>query len=558
MPATSKVLSIIDKGVNDRVTKNGETLRRHADSVQRWKSLRDRISRTDTEMESARKLLLSGDACFSDQDSTTSGTPSTKNGHLATPNSGTSGSRSSKGTSAPSISLARSISPLRKFARRITGSAKSSSPSVSPLTIKKAPHTDPPTTETIRRQRASLFGSTVRKSVPPTPSTPERPNHKNSQSHTPDSSPQCSKVDVNATITSRSGLSKQRWNSSTKVDPEDRSLANISKRPPSAAGHYGYNDDIPPVPSLNSYRRSLSRASMASSRPWSPITSSGSTTQSSSHFQPPMPIPTLRTPSRAQTPSRAITPGLSTTPRIRARTPSHIPTPSKSLRSVSVPGSGRQEDHQVFQRSFSPALSTSALSSPSHPPRPPSRSMIPVPTVHLHTPSRPSSSLSNFSRSESPTMRIFKSSAMRVQTPESTLRTRPRMPVNKLPPSSFRDGTGSRAPSRPVSRTGAHTPSLDNLLLHEYVPGNTADPLDVEVAKVVNSIVHGLLIERVDPPLAKNQIPKEGKEIKAQYAFTNSLSRKVVTCRLTTLSRSSSAETSTNKKVMCRVGGGKF
>ena len=555
MPATSKVLSIIDKGVHDRVTKNGETLRRHAESAQRWKSLRDRISRTDTEMESTRKLLLSGDAGSSDHDSATSGTPSTKNGYLATPNSGTSGSRSSKGTSASGISLSRSISPFRKFARKFTGSAKSNTPSVSPLTIKKAPHTDPPPTATIRRQRASLFGSTTRGSVPPTPSTPERPSHKHSQSYTPDSSPQCSKVDVNATITSRTGPSKQRWNSSTKVDPEDRSLTNISKRPPSALGHFGYNDDIPPVPSLHSsYRRSLSRASMASSRPWSPITSSGSTTQSSSHFQPPMPIPTLRTPSRAQTPSRAITPGLSTTPRIRARTPSHIPAPTKSLRSVSVAG-----DDRVFQRAFSPALSTSALSSPSsHPPRPPSRSMIPVPTVHLHTPSRPSSSLSNFSRSESPTMRIFKNSAMRVQTPESALRTRPRMPVNKLPPSSFRDGTGSRAPSRPGSRTGAHTPSMDNLLLHEYVPGNTADPLDMEVAKVVNSIVHGLLIERVDPPLAKNQIPKEGKEIKAQYAFTNSMSRKVVTCRLTTLSRTSSTETTTNKKVMCRIGGGEF
>ena len=556
MPATSKVLSIIDKGVHDRVTKNGETLRRHAESAQRWKSLRDRISRTDTEMESTRKFLLSGDAGFSDQDSNTSGTASTKNGYLATPTSGTSGSRSSKGTTTSSISLSRSISPFRKFARRITGSGKSSS-SVSPLTVKKAPHTDPPSTATIRRQRASLFGTT-RGSEPPPPSTPERPSHKHSQSYTPDSSPQCTKIDANATITSRTGSSKQRWNSSTKVDPEDRSLASISKRPPSATGHYGYNDDIPPVPSLNSsYRRSLSRASMASSRPWSPITSSGSTTQSSSHFQPPMPVPTLRTPSRSQTPSRAITPGLSTTPRTRARTPSHIPAPSKSLRSVSVSGSGRHEDDRVLQRAFSPALSASSLSSPSsHPPRPPSRSMIPVPTVHLHTPSRPSSSLSNFSRSESPTMRIFKNSAMRAQTPELALRVRPRMPVHKLPPSSFRDGTASRAPSRPGSRTGAYTPGMDNLLVHEYVPGNTADPLDVEVANVVNSIVHGLLVERVDPPLPKNQIPKEGKEIKAQYAFTNSLSRKVVTCRLTTLSRSSSTETTTNKKVMCRVGGG--
>lgn len=563
MPATSKVLSIIDKGVRDRVTKNGETLRRHAESAQRWKSLRDRISRTDTEMENMRKYFLAGDAGFSDQDSNTSGTASTKNGYLATPTSGTSGSRSSRGTSAASISLSRSISPFRKFARKITGNSKPSSISVSPLLIKKAPFTDPPaSTAAMQRQRASLFGS-VRGSE--SPSTPERPSHKHSQSYTPDSSPQSTKVDVNATITGRSGPSKQRWNSSTKVDPEDRALVNKGiKRPPSAIGHYSYNDDIPPVPPLNAYyRRSLSRASMASSRPWSPITSSVSTTQSSSQFHPSMPIPTLRTPSRAQTPSRAITPSLNTTPRTRTRpqTPSHIPAPFKALRSVSLSGTGQNEDDRVFQRAFSPALSTSALntsSPPSHPPRPPSRSMIPIPSVHLHTPSRPSSSLSNFSRSESPTFRTFRNSAMGAQIPEATLRARPL--INKLPPSSFRDGNSSRAASRPGSRTGAYTPIMDNLLLHEYIAGNTADPLDAEVANVVNSIVHGLLVERVDPPLRKNQIPKEGQEIKAQYAFINSLSRKVVTCRLTTLSRSSKTgtDTTTTKKVMCRVGGGKF
>ena len=93
---------------------------------------------------------------------------------------------------------------------------------------------------------------------------------------------------------------------------------------------------------------------------------------------------------------------------------------------------------------------------------------------------------------------------------------------------------------------------MDNLVLHEYVPGNAADPLDAEVAKVVNSIVHGLLVERVDPPLPKNQIPKEGKEIKAQYAFINSLSRKVVTCPLTTLSRTSSANYNEQKGYVSR------
>lgn len=92
--------------------------------------------------------------------------------------------------------------------------------------------------------------------------------------------------------------------------------------------------------------------------------------------------------------------------------------------------------------------------------------------------------------------------------------------------------------------------------MHEYVPGNNKDPLDVEVAFIVNSLAHGLLIERVDPPLKK--IPNENEEIKAQYAFSNALSRKVVTCKLTTLTRSGKSGNGmlTTKKVMCRVGGG--
>lgn len=114
----------------------------------------------------------------------------------------------------------------------------------------------------------------------------------------------------------------------------------------------------------------------------------------------------------------------------------------------------------------------------------------------------------------------------------------------------------SRTSSRPSSRTGAYTPT-DNLPLHEYVPGNPQDPLDAEVALVVNSIAHGLLVERVDPPLKR--IPQGGEEIKAQYAFSNALSRKVVTCRLTTLTRlgKSVGADLTTKKVMCRVGGGR-
>ena len=112
--------------------------------------------------------------------------------------------------------------------------------------------------------------------------------------------------------------------------------------------------------------------------------------------------------------------------------------------------------------------------------------------------------------------------------------------------------------SRPGSRTGAHTPSFDGQNPHIYAPASSKDPLDLEVARVVNSIPHAFLIERVDPPL--RTAPKEGEEVRAQYAVSSPLSRKVITCKLTTLTRlsarGSGQEPTTTKKVMCRVGGG--
>lgn len=610
MPATSKVLSIIDKGVRDRVTKNGETLRRHAESAQRWKSLRDRITRTDTEMENARRILLGGES--DDRESTASGT-STRNGFLTTRASAPR--LSSRVSSSTSTSASGSMSPFRKFAQKITGSnSKPTTPAVTPLTVsKKLPTSEPPpATRTLRRQRTSLFGTLQNVSNARSPATPEKPGHKHTGSN-PDVSPLATRIErtesgsTSSLASKPNATQKQRWNSSTKVEttPEDRNstVKLTPKRPPSSTGYFNsfHHDDIPPVPPLGTPgRRSLSRMSMASSRPWSPITSSNSTTVSSTHHfnHPPVSMSAFRTPSRAPTPSRGLmTPGLiptpTATPRSRPKTPSHIPAPAKNLRNVSgsrsVAGWNDDDTGHPFN-SFPSSPTASGSPQPQHPPRPPSRSMIPIPSVHLHTPSRPSSSMSNFTRNgaESPTLgRGFRGQALRAQTPEHTLRARaqqvsvfqgtPGRPkasmggTSKLPPSSFRtdgSGTASRAPSRPGSRAGAYTPMFgDQLPLHEYGPPNPLDPLDMEVAAIVNSLPHGLLVERIDPPLRKNQVPKEGEEIKAQYAFSNTLSKKTVTCRLTTMTRSSKAgggdasasapTTTTTKKVMCRVGGGK-
>ncbi|CAK5267692.1 unnamed protein product [Mycena citricolor] len=546
MPATSKVLSIIDKGVRDRVTKNGETLRRHAESAQRWKNLKERITRTDAEMEAACRLLVGGDTP-SESGSVASGNAShTRNGYLNTPPSG-----SKRG----GTSISGSISPLRKFARKITGATP-------PLTINKNSLTrtisqDGPlagSQSNRRQQRVSIF-SGFRTGATPTPMTPDRPGHKYSTSLTPDSSPNA----VKEASRSRTSIApgRQPWNSSTKVDVSSQVTvkATPQKRPPSASGAYGdMSSSLSGV-----FRRSLSRTSMASSRPWSPVTSSASTTHSSSRPHPP--IPNYRPPSRSQTPhrpttpSRSYTPAVPMTPRARAKTPSHIPAPSLKLRSVVPPAS---DDGWDDPQATTPNGSTI------HPPRPPSRSMIPIPTLHLSSVSRPGTSMSYNDDS-------FRTAAARAQTPEFTLRARvqqipvfpgtpartpgrPPMPgsASKVPPSSFRDGSASRTPSRTGSRAGAYTPSNDGLPLHEYIPGNPNDPLDAEVSFVANSIAHGLLVERVDPPLRK--LPREGEEVKAQYAFSNALSRKVITCKLTTLTRTGKAsEAIVTRKVMCRA-----
>ncbi|KAJ8586704.1 hypothetical protein M405DRAFT_843698 [Rhizopogon salebrosus TDB-379] len=128
---------------------------------------------------------------------------------------------------------------------------------------------------------------------------------------------------------------------------------------------------------------------------------------------------------------------------------------------------------------------------------------MPLPSVHVSVESRSSTAMS-FYRSESA---LTPGTRFRAQTAESALKVK----AQRIP---FYTDAGNST----------------------YVPASDKDPLDVEVAAIVNAIPHGLLIERVDPPL--NATPKEGEEIRASYAFSNSLSKKVVTCKLTTLTRS--------------------
>lgn len=551
MPATSKVLSIIDKGVQDRVTKNGECLRRHAEATQRWRNLGERIQRTEKEMEMIGKILLLQegelDEFGSVSERTSRSSLSRGNGNLATPPS----SEVSRRVGSSLESLSSSISPFRKFAKRLGGKVSGRSTPTSRKKSENNPSSDPMPSIKNRQSMFPLRGSDML--------TPDRPTHKHAHSLTPES-PMAYHSSVSPDDTVK--FKPPKWNSSTKIVSEARQ--GLSKRPSNANMRSVSASHASVTPN---YARSQSRSSFASSRPWSPITASGGSTTRSSVSRPQ---------SRAQSPF-----GFMTNPRSRPKTPSQIPTPAfwkGSSTSSDVSYDDRSPPNSSIMQRLSPSHSNSSASGISsysraktplgtHIPyaRPPSRSKIPVPKFQISSASRPSSAMSDYDRPES--SMSFRSSAYRAQTPESALRGRSQNYTNDLintplsnrrgasraPPSSFRreSSAAPRTPSsRPGSRAGAFTPSFE-LSIQKYFPVSTRDPLDMLVAEVANEIEHGLVIERLDPPL--KTIPKENEEIKAQYAFSNHLSRKVVTCRLLTMSRSGGVK---QQKVMCRVGGG--
>ena len=472
-------------------------------------------------------------------------TPSESGSALSAITSGSKGGRSTKGAE-------KVKSPFRKLAQRIKGSPKQLvSPPITP-TISKAsrePSSEP--TRTLRARSSLLFRGKSEE-----PSTPERPGHKHTQSLTPGrSTPGATDVLRN----------KPKWNASTRIGSDE--LLSTPRHPSNGTGN----------PETSPHRRSVSRASMSSSRPWSPITQSSipSITQSSIFTRPPsrirsssrtgyVPQSLVRPPSRSQ-PNTPATMKI-TPPRARPKTPSYIPAPSIQWRSFS------DENGRTLSPTSSTSFGTFSTSGRETPgdslaphPRPPSRSMIPIPSLKFSSPSRSASVMSNYSDLDPSHNPFFHDTTIRArlsnQSSYQDARKTPKPMMHTLPPSSFRDGMSPRPSmtySRPGSRTGAYTPGIDGQNQRIYVPASSKDPLDLEVARVVNSIPHALLVERVDPPL--RTAPKEGDEVRAQYAVSSPLSRKVITCKLTTLTRlsarGSGQEPTMTKKVMCRVGGG--
>ena len=94
------------------------------------------------------------------------------NGYLTPP----SASSSKKSLSlSVSSALSRSVSPFRRFARKLTGGGKSPSVSKTPLQQSKAQRAPASAPRATLRHRSSLFALT---SQPSMPTTPERLGHK--------------------------------------------------------------------------------------------------------------------------------------------------------------------------------------------------------------------------------------------------------------------------------------------------------------------------------------------------------------------------------------------
>ncbi|KAF8323541.1 uncharacterized protein EI90DRAFT_3076975 [Cantharellus anzutake] len=514
VPSVSKVLSVLDKGVRDRVTKNGECLRRHADMREKWRSLRDRISTTGADMESVRTYLTDQDfdpsegSLMSSPSLVPKGTPLTQ----------------SRAASSSSI-MSRSVSPFRKLAARIARSAQRG------LVTPSRNATGPPlpSSEPTLRHRSSLF--TLKKT-----SALDSKHKYSSSAQLSTPSPDYRNETIKQT--------KPRWNFSTQpnrgsssLDPKLSDKSRIALTPPH------------PTRSIHATPRSLSRLSQytSSKPPVPPRSAFREVSQTVTSLRP------LSRQAQPRAESRCGHP--------RPITPSHIPAPRAATHAD--PSTGISSPVS----SLTPSPNTTPQEKDRKSRRP---SLLPVPRGGLRASSpgldcsiSPSPSAINSVSYFASTSEHPDGQSNSLQAPLLTFGSNRAVSRNSLrygPPSSYRDLPYSMS-SRPSSRSSnvnrVFTPGAEPTGLEKYLIGNPRDPLDVEVARVVNSFPHDFFVERVDPH--NRTVPSPGEEIKAQYAFSNSLGRKVLACRLLIINRSnpksivSHVET---RKVMCRVGGG--
>ncbi|KAK4701134.1 hypothetical protein P7C70_g5102, partial [Phenoliferia sp. Uapishka_3] len=532
-PACDRVLKILGKGISDRSTKNGEVLRRFSEMKTRWRNLLERISRIEGEMRGVEDLLR--DAAAVKADESPGKTP---------PGSIKEGSINGAGSTGKA-------SPFRKLANKLTTSTSSktslasaaSSPASTPIraTIQKpniastrntttASTASPPRPPRSDKRSASSMGV---HNPPPTYGTPQpqsRPpptfghrstrsvsglnGHFNNAGLTPPQPPR-SRRSPSPSPSASNDPNKPRWNISTKREEKEVLRESTGRLGTYLPGRSGTPSGRTSAMGLRSVSRmSLARSVGGGSRAGAVSPAFSNFSDASSSFVRERPM----TPSRIPVPASA------------SRIPSSAGARYGSFSSLDDP-----ESTSLLQRTMTPTASPSRLNSSTS-----SRSNLPIPSSSLSPPRGPSPSPSAFSQSSFGGSYLY-----RGQTPEPTLAaqaqrisnirlpySRPAPPVPSLP-NSLRESTSTPRPRvrgttvRPASAlsrsmNGSNFPSSSSIasLSQSYHP-NPLDPLDLQIAQIVNALPVLLRVERLDAPLDRNaRIENGGVGSSAKYSIS--------------------------------------
>lgn len=536
-PACDRVLKILGKGIADRSTKNGEVLRKISDMKIRWRNLLERIARIEGEMKGVEEMLKEAaskvDVKITPIASLQSSTSSPFR-RFATKISSRSSAAQSSTAGTPKTSTSSGTPQSRN--RKIIPSPSSSSIA--------SPSTYSPSNRAEHNQD-QVGSSSVATSRMRAPS-----HHRLSQGMLVGLQPPPSSGGVGRRSPAPSAdgsSSKPRWNISTKRPSIDKQEILLSTSPSNSNGRVsmGGTSYFQPMRSHSStgFRSGMSSSRSMNGRASSPTLSNYSATSS-------------------------------TFVRERPSTPTNIPRPARLSTSISY-SPYTEHSTSILQRSM-PASYASPINSPSIPPRTrlPKRN-----STSLQTPRALSPTLSTTSHASTTHRQSTSYRDTRSQTPEPTLiaqakrmnsirkpytRPAPPPPVPPVPanhrvptPSTTatRRGSVSNVNSRAPSAFGARLDSQLDLSGQGYVPDLT-DPLDCQVASIVNGLPLFLHLERLDPPL----LPREPrKNLEARYFFSignNSYDQKrsAVLCKL--IDRTRVGQSGDGKKVLVRVGGG--
>ncbi|GAA5920273.1 hypothetical protein JCM1841_003013 [Sporobolomyces salmonicolor] len=598
-PACDRVLKILGKGISDRSTKNGEVLRRFGEMKSRWRTLLNRIERTEAEMKSVEEMLREAAEPVELKEKEKEKSRLSEFGSTLTPPREMSPGRLSPlrrlankvSTRSMSLSTSPSGTPTRSDQRMQSRTAPSPSHLRSPTSVGMYPSpsgsstststsagngTPRPTPPRPPKSLKRLVSDSKHSSPSPTPPcTPQTLSHRRSASALAvggASSTGASALGTSQRYTRRAPSplppptsidNRPRWNSSVRRNSQERETLSQSAmgagRPPLRGA---FNSSRAGTPTAARSGRHSSLGLRSSSRM--------SFTSSVSRSYDARPV------------SPAFSDASSAVHRERPSTPSRIPRPSSVMRQRSATPFSSLEDPDttsLLQRAMSPTpdyplqpnQSRLALRQSAGPSstttsmlrRSSSRSEIPIPTPGTLSPPRaasPSPSAgSGYYRGQTPEPNLV-AHAQRlayVRAPHS----RP-PPVPRLP-SSYRDGRGgggttlraSRPPSSLGTRSGAFSPLPTGDGPTSYVP-TAHDPLDVAVAGIVKDLPILLHVERVDPPLSRAQAAQL-ELFTARYLFSlNPLEdqRRAIMCKL--VERVGPRARKGDKKVLCRIGGG--